>query len=85
MNIITVRPGPVLHIWRGGEEVAAVPLSPSAALSIASDLLAAIVAQAGAPEGRQADLRSTLNGNIGTSQSSEAKQAGGLARVWPLE
>ncbi len=51
MNLITVRPGPVLHIWRGGEEVAAVPLSPSAALSIASDLLAAIVAQAGAPEG----------------------------------
>jgi hypothetical protein len=48
MTLITVRPGPVLHVWRDGAEVAAVPLSPSAALSVASDLLAAIAVQAGA-------------------------------------
>ena len=62
MILITVRPGPVLHVWRDGAEVAAVPLSPSAALTIASDLLAAIAVQAGAPEGRH-DLGLTLNGN----------------------
>jgi hypothetical protein len=63
MILITVRPGPVLHVWRDGAEVAAVPLSPSAALSIASDLLAAIVAQARASEGQQTDLGLALNGN----------------------
>jgi hypothetical protein len=63
MILITVRPGPVLHVWRDGAEVTAVPLSPSAALTIASDLLAAIVAQAGAPEGQQADLGLTLKRN----------------------
>jgi hypothetical protein len=25
--LITIRPGPVLHVWRGGKETEAVPLS----------------------------------------------------------
>ena len=64
MNLITIRPGPVLHVWRDGAEIAAVPLSPSAALTIASDLLAAIAVQAGAPEG-QHDLGLPLPVNRG--------------------
>jgi hypothetical protein len=63
VNIITVRPGPVLHIWRGGAEVAAVPLSPSAALSIASDLLAAIAVQAGAQRCRPVDFPTEKGGS----------------------
>jgi hypothetical protein len=52
----------VLHIWRGGAEVAAVPLSPSAALSIASDLLAAIAVQAGAQRCRPDDFPTEKGG-----------------------
>jgi hypothetical protein len=40
--LATIRPGPVLHVWRDGAEVAAVPLSPAAALSLTRDLLAAL-------------------------------------------
>ena len=40
--LITIRPGPVLHVWQDGAEVAAVPLTPSAALRLAADLLAAL-------------------------------------------
>lgn len=32
--LVTVRPGPVLHVWRDGAEAAAVPLSGSAALAL---------------------------------------------------
>jgi hypothetical protein len=39
---ITIRPGPVLQVWHGGKEVAAVPLTPSAALALCRDLLAAL-------------------------------------------
>ena len=42
MMLVTIRPGPVLHVWQGGEQVAAVPLSSSAALRLASDLLRAL-------------------------------------------
>ena len=42
MMLATVRPGPVLHIWRDGAELAAVPLSPNAALTLARDVLAAL-------------------------------------------
>ena len=42
LQLVTVRPGPVLHVWQGGAEVAAVPLTPSAALRLAADLLAAL-------------------------------------------
>lgn len=46
--LLTVRPGPVLHIWREGQEVARVPLELHGALTLAADLLAATVrAQAG--------------------------------------
>lgn len=39
--LVTVRPGPVLHVWREGAEVAAVPLDHFAALTLAADLLRA--------------------------------------------
>ena len=47
MTLITIRPGPVLHVWQDGKEVAAVALSDSAALSIIRDLAAAIAANGG--------------------------------------
>lgn len=40
--LITIRPGPVLHVWQGSKEVAAVPLTPSATLALCRDLLAAL-------------------------------------------
>ncbi len=42
MMLVTIRPGPVVHVWRGGVEVAAVPLSHSSAITLARDLLAAL-------------------------------------------
>ena len=36
--LITIRPGPVLHVWRDGVEVAAVPMTRSAALTLLRDL-----------------------------------------------
>lgn len=42
MMLVTVRPGPVLHIWQDGKEAAVVPLSPTAALALSCDLLAAL-------------------------------------------
>lgn len=42
VTLATVRPGPVLHLWQDGREVAAMPLTPSAALRLASDLLRAV-------------------------------------------
>jgi len=41
-HLITVRPGPVLHVWRGATEVAVVPLGQQAALSLLADLARAI-------------------------------------------
>jgi hypothetical protein len=38
MILVTVRPGPVLHVWRDGKEVAAVPLSGAQALCLLADL-----------------------------------------------
>jgi hypothetical protein len=40
MTLITIRPGPTVHVWQDGKEVAAVALSPIAALYVASRLLA---------------------------------------------
>ena len=40
--LITIRPGPVLHVWHCGKEAAAVPLTPSATLTLCRDLLAAL-------------------------------------------
>lgn len=45
MVLITIRPGPVLHVWRDGAEVVAVPLSFNAALSLLKDLAEAIKPQ----------------------------------------
>lgn len=42
LALVTVRPGPVLHVWRNGAEFCAVPLTAQAALSICRDLLAAV-------------------------------------------
>jgi hypothetical protein len=42
MMLVTIRPGPVLHVWRDGQEVIAVPLSFSAALCLLRDLAAAL-------------------------------------------
>ena len=42
MMLATIRPGPVLHVWHHGAELAAVPLSPNAALTLARDILAAL-------------------------------------------
>ena len=38
MMLITIRPGPVLHVWRDGQEVAQVALTTPAALSLLADL-----------------------------------------------
>ncbi|WP_188528701.1 hypothetical protein [Sinisalibacter lacisalsi] len=37
--LITVKPGPVLHVWRDGVEVARVPLTKPYALGVMHDLL----------------------------------------------
>lgn len=37
--IITIRPGPVLHVWANGAEFIAVPLTWQSALSLAADLI----------------------------------------------
>ncbi|MCC6001898.1 MAG: hypothetical protein JJU19_13710 [Pararhodobacter sp.] len=49
-DLVTIRPGPVLHVWRDGQEVAAIRLSNPAALTLLADLARAlVVAQGGAP------------------------------------
>ena len=40
--LVTIRPGPVMHIWRDGAEVVAVPLSRGAALCLLRDVVNAI-------------------------------------------
>jgi hypothetical protein len=40
--LITIRPGPVLHVWRGGVEVVGVPLTVPQALCVLHDLIGAI-------------------------------------------
>jgi hypothetical protein len=42
MILVTIRPGPVLHVWRDGVEVMAVPLTFEAALCLLKDLAQAI-------------------------------------------
>lgn len=42
MMLVTVRPGPVLHIWKDGQEVAQVALSARAALALLADLATAL-------------------------------------------
>ena len=32
--LITIRPGPVFHVWQGGKEIAAVPLIASSTLAL---------------------------------------------------
>ncbi len=41
-NLVTIRPGPVLHVWRNGSEFCAVPLTHRAALNIIGSLTAAM-------------------------------------------
>lgn len=41
-NIITVRPGPVIHVFRNGAEFCNVPLTPTAAVALIGSLAAAI-------------------------------------------
>lgn len=53
MMLATVRPGPVLHVWRDGAELAAVPLSPNAALTLAGDILAALPPYPTSPKGTE--------------------------------
>ena len=45
MTLITIRPGPVLHVWRDGKEVIAVPLNFGAAMGLLKDLADAIKPQ----------------------------------------
>lgn len=40
--LATAFPGPVLHLWRDGCELASMPLSPRAALSLVADILRAV-------------------------------------------
>ncbi|WP_296762643.1 hypothetical protein [Sediminimonas sp.] len=40
--LVTIRPGPVLHVWRDGVEVARVPLTISQALGVMQDIIAEI-------------------------------------------
>ena len=41
-NIVTIRPGPVLHVWKSGAEYVAVPLTHRAALNLIGSLTAAM-------------------------------------------
>jgi len=41
-NLVTVRPGPVLHVWRAGGEFCNVPLSTMGALNLITDLASAL-------------------------------------------
>jgi hypothetical protein len=45
--LVTIRPGPVLHLWQDGQEVAAVPLDTPAALELAAALLREVRAALG--------------------------------------
>lgn len=44
VHLVTIRPGPVLYVWQDGRQTAAIPLTPSAALCLAADLLRALQA-----------------------------------------
>jgi hypothetical protein len=52
--LVTVRPGPVLHLWQDGREVARVPLDTPAALALIA-ALAAEVRAVHSPAGRPRD------------------------------
>ena len=41
-DLVTIRPGPVLHLWRDGQEAAQVTLSAGAALTLLADLAQAV-------------------------------------------
>jgi hypothetical protein len=45
MILITVRPGPKIHVFRDGQEVIAVPLTFDAALCLLRDLAAQLSAR----------------------------------------
>ena len=51
MMLVTIRQGPVLHLWRDGVEVAAVPLTPAATLTLTRELLAALPIHLTQPKG----------------------------------
>lgn len=42
-DLVTIRPGPILHLWRDGIEVAQMPLSTPAALTLLADLARAVL------------------------------------------
>lgn len=42
MMLVTIRPGPVLHLWRDGIEIAQVALTTPAALTLLADLAQAV-------------------------------------------
>jgi hypothetical protein len=49
--LATVRPGPVLHVWRDGQEVARLPLDLHSALALVEAILREVRArEAGPPE-----------------------------------
>jgi hypothetical protein len=49
-NLVTVRPGPVLHVWRNGAEFCNVPISLHACLALIGSLTAALqMAQTNTP------------------------------------
>ena len=41
-NIITIRPGPTIHVWRGGADYCNIPLTHHAALTLIGSLVAAM-------------------------------------------
>lgn len=41
-DLVTIRPGPVLHLWRNGIEAGSMTLSTGAALTLLADLANAI-------------------------------------------
>lgn len=43
MMLVAIRPGPVLHVWKDGQEVAQVTLPTPAALTLLSDLARAVM------------------------------------------
>jgi hypothetical protein len=43
MILVSIRPGPVLHVHRDGKQLAAVPLDQPSALSLVGDIVRALV------------------------------------------
>jgi hypothetical protein len=75
--LVTVRPGPVLHLWQDGREAARVPLDTPAALELA----AAWQALCAAPMSPTREGAKPATGQLAGSTEALSAGAGGNRRV----